>query len=49
MGYDSTEYDVSVSGNNATATMSVGGLEVLYANGNEICEADPEENLGVSI
>jgi hypothetical protein len=29
--------------------MLIGGIEVLYAPGNEICQEDPDENLAVSI
>jgi hypothetical protein len=48
MGYDTTEYEVSVA-NSTKASMIVGGIEVNYAPGEVQCASDPDETYGVSI
>jgi hypothetical protein len=48
MGYDSTEYEVSVTGS-TRASEIIGGIAVNYAPGEVVCTEDPEETYGVSI
>ena len=47
MVYETTEYEVSQAG--STALMDVGGISVLYAKGDEVCEDVPEETIGVQM
>jgi hypothetical protein len=48
MNYDSTEYEVSVTGS-TRASEIIGGIAVNYALGEVVCAEDPEETYGVSI